>query len=298
MTEEIAGIAITHPDRILFPEQQLTKLHLARYYATVARRMLPHVAGRALTIVRCPEGLRKPCFYQKHMGPGMPDAIRGIEIREESGARRLYPAIDDASGLVALVQMGVLEVHLSGAREDDVERPDRMVFDLDPDVGLPFSKVVDAAFDVRARLETLGLRSWTKTTGGKGLHVVVPIAREHEWDVVHAFTRAVAESMARDKPEAYTVNTLKARRRGKIFIDYLRNGRGATAVAPYSTRARVGAPVATPVSWTELSNGIDPTTFTVATVPERLRSGSRDPWTGLGSHRQRISKSAVRALTR
>jgi bifunctional non-homologous end joining protein LigD len=295
MSEELAGIAITHPERVVYPEPRITKLDLARYYEIVARRMLPHVVGRPLTLYRCPGGLQKSCFYQKHVGPGMPDAIQGVEIDEANGARGTYPMIMGLPGLVALVQMGVLEIHLSGARADDVERPDRIVFDIDPDVGLPFSRVVEAALAIRAKLVSLGLRSWVKTTGGKGLHVVVPIVREHDWDVVHGFSKGVAESLVRESPAAYTVNALKVRRRGRIFIDYLRNGRGATAIAPYSTRARAGATVATPISWTALTKGIDPSDFTAVTLPSRLAGSTRDPWTGFLTLRQRLSTKALSA---
>src|SRR5262245_19513823 len=215
--EEVAGVAITNPGRLVYPDAGLTKLDVARYYERVARRMLPHAAGRALTLVRCPEGLRSACFYQKHLGRGMPAAVKSVEILEENGARRPYPMIEDAAGLVSLVQMGVLEIHLSGARADDVARPDRIVFDLDPDTSLPFSRVVEAAFEVRKRLEALDLSSFVKTTGGKGLHVVLPIVPDQGWGAVHAFAQRIAEGLAKDHPEAYTVNALKVRRHGRIF---------------------------------------------------------------------------------
>jgi bifunctional non-homologous end joining protein LigD len=290
----VAGIAISNPERVVYPDAKLTKLDVARYYELAAPRILPHAAGRALTLVRCPEGLAKPCFYQKHAGRGMPDAIGTVQVREETGAVRPYPVISDVAGLVGLVQMGVLEIHLSGARADDLERPDRVVFDLDPDVSLPFARVVDAALAVREKLASLGLLSWVKTTGGKGLHVVVPLVREHGWDVVHGMARGVAESLAAGDPGAYTVNALKERRRGRIFIDYLRNGRGATAVAPWSTRARPSATVAAPVSWAELARGVDPAAFTVATAAKRLRA--RDPWKDLAARPQKLGAKVFRAL--
>jgi bifunctional non-homologous end joining protein LigD len=289
---EVAGVRVTNPDRVLYPDTKLTKLGLIRYYEQVADRMLPHVSHRPLSLFRCPEGRGGACFYQKHVESGMPAAVGGVEIREGRGTRRRYPIVENLAGLVALVQMGVLEIHLWGARDDDVERPDRIVFDLDPAAGLGWDRVTNAAVLVRAKLEALGLESWVKTTGGKGIHVVVPVARRHDWDTVHEFSRAVAGSLVRAYPADFTINPLKVRRKGRIFIDYLRNARGATAVAPYSSRAREGAPVSAPISWEELSRGAKGADFTVTTVPARIRKQRHDPWAALADCRQKISAAA------
>jgi bifunctional non-homologous end joining protein LigD len=291
----VAGVRLSNPGRVLYPGQGLTKLALARYYEAVAERILPHVAGRPLTLVRCPQGHEKQCFYQKHAQEGLPEAIRSLDIREEGGKREPYVYIEDLDGLIALVQMGVLELHTWGARIDDVERPDRLVFDLDPDPGLPWDRLSDAALLLRRRLAELGLESWVKTTGGKGLHVVVPLQRRQGWDDVKSFARALAEALAREQPDRYLSKASKAARRGKIFIDWLRNARGATAVAAYSTRARDGAPVSAPLRWEEVATA-NPGDWTVETMPRRLARQRRDPWQGFWTARQSLSRAARRAM--
>ncbi len=292
---EVAGVRLSNPDRVLSPEQGLTKLDLARYYEAMAERILPHVAGRPLMVVRCPRGRDKQCFYQKHAQPGLPEAIRSLDIREEGGKREPYVYIQDLEGLISLVQMGVLELHTWGARVDDVERPDRLTLDLDPDPELPWGRVVEAALLVRRRLAELGLEAWVKSTGGKGLHVAVPLRRRQSWNEVKEFARALAEGLARDQPERYLSKASKAARRGKVFIDWLRNARGATAVAAYSTRARPGAPVSAPLRWEELATA-KPGEWTVETLPRRLGRQRRDPWQGFLSARQSLSRAARRAM--
>jgi DNA ligase D len=284
---ELAGVRLTSPDKVLYPEQGITKRDLAEYAIAVADWMLPHVARRPITLVRCPTGRQKKCFYQRHAGSGVPSELSEVEISgfEESGA---YLYITDVKGLVALVQMGVLEIHPWNARADRPERPDRVVFDLDPGEGLAFEDVVAGAHEVRARLSDLGLVSFAKTTGGKGLHVVVPIERRHEWPDVKRFARSLAEAIAADAPTRYLTRISLAERRGRIFIDYLRNDPTSTAVAPYSTRSRVNAPVATPVTWDEVTPGLDPVRFTIRTVPERLRGLNADPWADIDRIRQRL----------
>ena len=286
-TIEVAGVRLTSPEKILYPEQGITKRELAEYYVAVADWMLPHVARRPITLVRCPTGRQKKCFYQRHAGSGVPPELSEVEISgfEESGA---YLYIKDVKGLVALVQMGVLEIHPWNALADRPERPDRIVFDLDPGEDLAFADVVAGAHEVRARLTALGLVTFAKTTGGKGLHVVAPIERRAEWPDVKRFARTLAESIAADAPTRYLTRISKAERRGRIFIDYLRNDPTSTAVAPYSTRSREGAPVATPVSWEEVGPGLDPKRFTIRTVPERLRGLNADPWAEIGKVRQRL----------
>jgi DNA ligase D len=284
---ELAGVRLTSPDKVLYPEQGITKRDLAEYAIAVADWMLPHVARRPITLVRCPTGRQKKCFYQRHAGSGVPSELSEVEISgfEESGA---YLYITDVKGLVALVQMGVLEIHPWNARADRPERPDRVIFDLDPGEGLAFEDVVAGAHEVRARLSDLGLVSFAKTTGGKGLHVVVPIERRHEWPDVKRFARSLAEAIAADAPTRYLTRISIAERRGRIFIDYLRNDPTSTAVAPYSTRSRVNAPVATPVTWDEVAPGLDPARFTIRTVPERLRGLNADPWADIDRIRQRL----------
>lgn len=290
---EIAGVALTHPDRVLFAEQGLTKRDLAEYYAAVAARMLPHVRHRPLTLVRCPQGRARACFYQKHPGAAVPDVVKRVEVPESEGTG-VQLMIDDLRGLIALVQIGVLEFHVWGARVEALERPDRVVFDLDPDPTVDWPRVVEAARELRARLAGMKLTSFVKTTGGKGLHVVVPIAPVAPWAEVKAFAQSVARAMAQEAPHAYTTNMRKAERKGRIFIDYLRNERGATAVAPYSTRARPGAGVATPIDWRELSASLDPRAFNVRTVPARLSRRRRDPWQEMDALRQALPNGARR----
>jgi bifunctional non-homologous end joining protein LigD len=284
---EIAGVRLSSPEKVLYPEQGTTKRGLAEYYLAVADAMLTHVARRPITLVRCPTGRQKKCFYQRHAGSGVPAELGQVEVSgfEESGA---YLFIKDEKGLIALVQMGVLEVHPWGATVDRTDRPDRVIFDLDPGEGLGFPDVVAAALDIREVLERMGLQSFPKTTGGKGLHLVVPIERRQDWPTVKAFARQVSERLSSEEPQRFLSKLSIAARRGRIFIDYLRNDPTSTAVAPYSTRSRPGAPVATPLAWEELSDGLDPAAFNVETVPERLRRLGGDPWAEMGKVRQRL----------
>ncbi|KAA2235555.1 DNA ligase D [Salinarimonas soli] len=286
---DLAGVALTHPDRVLWPDQGLTKQGLAGFYAEIADWILPHVVDRPLALVRCPSGTEKACFFAKHPWAGMHEAVSRVRIGDEEGV-----AIHDLAGLLALVQAGVLEIHPWGASLADVDRPDRIVMDLDPDESVGFAEVIAAAREVRDRLGAFGLESFVKTTGGKGLHVVAPLTPAAGWDEVKAFTAALAEAMERDSPGRFTRTLEKSARTGRIFIDYLRNGRGATAIAAYSTRARPGAPVAVPLGWEELSPSLTPGFFTVANLPTRLRHLQRDPWEPVRSLRQRLPTLRVR----
>ncbi len=227
---EFAGIRLTHPDRVLWQGQGLTKLGLAEYYAEAADLILPHIAGRPLALVRCPNGEGGQCFYQKHSFAGLTDAVEIAHVDEKDGKDEAI-VIHDLRGLINLVQANVLEIHPWGARIDDVDRPDTLIFDLDPGEGLDWSAVIEAAKDVRRRLSDLGLESYVKTTGGKGLHVVSPLVPSVDWDELKAFAHGVALAMERDEPAKYISTMAKKARGGKIFVDYLRNGRGATAVA-------------------------------------------------------------------
>jgi bifunctional non-homologous end joining protein LigD len=292
---EIAGVRLTHPDKVLYPDKRITKLDLARYYVTVAEHMLPHVRGRPLTLVRCPEGEGGKCFYQKHPGDSAPDALNRIEIDEKEG-RTTYLTADDVAGLVSLVQMGVLEIHLWGSTRKTLEQPDRVIFDLDPDSGLPWPRIIEGALAVRDLLAEMGLDSFVKGTGGKGLHVVLPLKPKYHWDAIKSFAHAVAGEIVRRHPEAYTPSLPKKARHGKIFIDYLRNQRGATAIAPYSARAKPGAPVAAPLTWKEVEAGTRGDAFTIATLPDRLQRLRRDPWDGLLDAKQQIPAAMMRKL--
>lgn len=296
MTEAvtISGVRVTSPDKILFPEQGLTKRDLADYYGAVANVMLPHVAYRPISLVRCPQGRERSCFFQRHAGSGIPEAVHEIAI---PGFDEPYLYITDLAGLVSLVQIGTLEIHPWGSRIDRPDRPDRLVLDLDPGEGVAFAEVVQAALDVRERLARLKLTSVAKTTGGKGLHVVVPIDRRTSWAEAKAFAREFAEAMAADAPERFLTRISKAERKGRIFIDYLRNDPTSTAIAPYATRNRKGAPVATPIAWEEVRRDLDPALFTVATVPARI-AAIGDPWCDLASVRQRLPAAAKRAGSR
>jgi bifunctional non-homologous end joining protein LigD len=290
----LAKITLTHPERVLDPESGLTKRGLAEYLALVADRMLPHITNRPISFVRCPGGTAKACFYQKHIETKLPPGIGSVTIKEKEGTGD-YLTIDSAEGLIGLAQMGVLEVHPWGSRADDVEKPDRLIFDFDPVPDVQFTWVVEAALAMRDRLEKLGLESFLKTTGGKGLHVVAPIDRDHEWPLVKEFARAVATATAAESDRYVTVMT-KAKRTGKIFIDFFRNDRGATAVAPYSTRARPGAPVATPLEWREATPALTPSHFTVESMPRRLARMIDDPWAPMLTLKQSIGKAALKSM--
>ena len=284
----VVGVRITHPDRVLYPGLGVTKIELARFYQKIADRILPYVTGRPLAIVRCPAGISqgKECFFQKHIDESFPEAVKSVEI-EEKGEKSSCLYIEDAAGLVGLVQMGALELHPWGSRIETIEKPDCMIFDLDPADDSPWENVVIAARELRSVLLELKLASFLKTTGGKGLHVVVPLAPDAVWDQVKEFSRQVALTLVGEHPKLYTANLSKSARHGKVFIDYLRNGRGATAVAPYSTRAKPGAPVATPIDWEELSPRLKPDQFNVANLARRLMK--RDPWSRYGQILQSIS---------
>lgn len=290
----VAGVRISNPDRVLYPQQGVTKIALARYYEAAAERMLPHVADRLMSLVRCPQGREGSCFYQKHAGEGFPDAILRKEIEEGSGKRNSYLYVRDVEGLVSAVQMGTLEFHIWWSRIDNLEKPDRLVFDLDPDEGLDFSDVKRAAVDMREQLKRLGLNSLAMVTGGKGVHVVVPIARRSPGTDAKHFAEAIARGMAGEEPDRFTATMSKAKRKGRIFIDWLRNERGSTAIAPYSTRARQGAPVAMPVTWNELKNLEAANLFHIEDAARRL--DDPDPWAEAGGWRQSITKPMLSAV--
>jgi len=292
--DEIAGVHLTHPDRVLYADQGITKRELALYYKAIANWILPHVENRPLTLLRCPEGYGKACFYQRHTRNVVHGAIHSISIRDgKASAAYLY--IDSLSGLIALVQMGVLEIHTWGSRKDRLERPDRLIFDLDPDPSLPWRRLKEAGETLRSLLSDLGLKAFVKTTGGKGLHIVVPIAPKQDWEFAKDFSKSIAERMVQMMPDRYIATMSKARRAGKIFIDYLRNARTASAVCAYSPRARSGAPVSMPVHWRELTEDVR-AKFTLRNVPEHLAHRAQDPWADYDRSRVSLSKAMLRRL--
>jgi bifunctional non-homologous end joining protein LigD len=282
----VGGVALTHPDRELWPG--ITKQQLAEYWLAVADHALPGLARRPLAVVRCPTGIAGEHFFQKHGHSALPSAIREGEVEGSP-----FLAIDDADGLVAMAQMSAIELHAWGATEADPLHPDLIVLDLDPGDGVPFADVVKGAIDVRDHLQRLGLESFCRTTGGKGLHVVVPLEPIAHWDDVKLFCRALAESMSQEQPDVYLPTLRKADRRGKILIDWLRNGMGATAIASFCPRARPGASVATPVTWDEVNRKLDPAKFTLRSTPDRLARLRGDPWEGFSSMRQRLPDLAT-----
>ncbi len=269
-----SSVTLSHPDRVYWPDVGVTKEGLADYYAEAWPFMKPLIVGRALALVRCPDGIGGQTFFQKHAWKGLNRNI--VLVKDPTEPEELI-SIRDFDGLMALVQSAALEIHPWGSTVTDWERPDMIVMDLDPGDDVTWTSVIAAAEEVRARLKNAGLASFVKTSGGKGLHVVSPIKPKADWPAVKAFTKAMADSMAADSPDRFVSTIPKARRHGKILIDYLRNQRGMTAVAAYSTRARPGASVSMPLAWEELTSEIGPAYFTTSNAPARL-SSSADPW--------------------
>ncbi|HVY87288.1 MAG TPA: non-homologous end-joining DNA ligase [Hyphomonadaceae bacterium] len=280
---------LTHPDKVLWADVGLTKQNLAEYYAAHADLILPHLKDRPLSIVRCPEGAKGECFFQKHGNPSTPKSIDTVSIREKDGSKAQYLVVRSREALVSTAQIGALELHVWGCRIDEIEKPERIVFDLDPDEGLNFDDVKEAAFEVRDVLASVGLESFPMITGGKGVHVIVPIARRNDWVEVKTFAHGFSEKLAAASPNRYVVNMSKKKRKGRIFLDYLRNERGSTAIVPYSPRRRDGAPVATPVSWAELGRIDKASKFTMENLDARLKGQKRDPWPGYFSQKQTLT---------
>lgn len=273
------AVKLTHPDRVYWPDTGVTKQGLADYYAEVWPHIEPFVTGRPLALLRCPSGIAGEKFFQKHAWKGMNPNIALINDPKEPDDEPLI-SIDSLDGLAGLVQSAVLEIHPWGSTVEDWERPDMIIMDLDPGDGVPWDRVIEAAQETKERLERAGLAAFVKTSGGKGLHIVAPLKPKAEWPAVKDFTKAIADAMAADSPDRYVSTIAKAKRGGKILVDYLRNQRGATAVAAYSSRARPGSAVSAPLTWEELGPGIGPAHFTVENMPKRLASLRRDPWQG------------------
>jgi bifunctional non-homologous end joining protein LigD len=298
----VAGIGISHADRVLFPAARITKLDLARYYAAIAEWMLPDLIDRPLTLVHCPKGVppggaRKgvDCVFMKHAKVWGPAPIRRVRIQEKTKTGE-YLIADTTAALVGLAQMDVLEIHTWNSRFTRLETPDRIVIDLDPGSDVTWSAVVSAARLVRRLLGVLDLNCFVKTTGGRGLHVVVPVRPKADWTECLAFARAFAQSLVRQRPETFTDRFAKAGRADRILVDYLRNNRTNTSIAAYSTRARPDAPVSTPLAWDELSPSRTPERFTLATVARRLAGLRADPWRAYWKTTGTVDARAIRAL--
>jgi bifunctional non-homologous end joining protein LigD len=282
---------LSSPDKLVYPADGITKQQVADYYAAVASRLLPEVERRPLSLLRCPDGLKGQCFFQKHHADSLGDGVHAVGIRQKDGSDEDYVYIDDIEGLLDLVQMNTLELHPWGSRIEDVERPDRLVFDLDPGEGVTWAAIKAGARDVRDRLEEIGLESFLRLSGGKGVHVVVPIAPGPDWTEVKAFCEAFADAMASQAPDKYVATASKAKRGGVIFIDWLRNGRGATSVASWSLRARAGAGVAMPLRWDELGRTRSGADYPLARALRRAASLRKDPWAGWeAATRQKLVK--------
>jgi bifunctional non-homologous end joining protein LigD len=290
--ERVGGVRLTHPEKVLFGPQGITKRDLAKYLEAAAPHMLPHVAGRLASLVRCPQGRARKCFFQRHGSAGFPEQFRLLAVREKDRGKNDYLYLEDTAGLIAAAQVGVLELHIWGSRVDDIERPDRLVFDLDPDPAVDFEKVKEAALHMRDVLGALGLESFALLTGGKGIHVVVPLVRRHGWPTIKAFAKSVADRVVEDGPDHYVATMSKAKRKGRIFIDHFRNERGATAIAPFSPRAREGAPLAWPVAWRALASIRAASQFRLGEADPR----SADGWGRYGKVHQTLKVASLRAL--
>jgi bifunctional non-homologous end joining protein LigD len=293
----VSGVRLTSPDRVLFDTQGITKRDLATYMAEMAEHILPFTKDRPISLVRCPAGRSDECFFQKHRGASVPDEIGETLIEEKDGEEKSYLLFGNAAALVAAAQIGALELHGWGSRTDRIERPDRLVIDLDPDEKLDFNDVRSAAREVREVLESAGLVSFPMLTGGKGIHVVAPLERRRGWNDVKAAARGLARKLSAAAPDRYVAEAAKAKRGGRIFLDWMRNQRGATAIVPYSPRARKGAPVATPIRWDELSGIASASRYSIATIRTRLGQLSDDPWREYHDVRQSITDGLLDFLT-
>ena len=283
-----ASVALSSPDRVVYPDVGITKKVVFDYYAAVSQRLLEDAGNRLLSVVRCPDSIEGQRFFQKHLGPGFGAAIHRKDILENDGDPAEYFFVDDQAGVLALAQMNVLEFHPWGSQVATLEKPDRVIFDLDPDPGIGWPKIRAAAKELRDVLEDLGLQSFPRLTGGKGVHLVVPIAKRYAWDTARAFCDGFAHAMETRHPTRYLATASKAKREGKIFIDWLRNGRGATAVCNFSLRARPGAPVAMPVTWDEFARVRAPDRFKLRDALKRIDAPI---WDDAGARQQRLPKA-------
>jgi bifunctional non-homologous end joining protein LigD len=284
----VAGVKLTHPDKVFYPETKTTKHDVAEYYEFAAQWMLPHVINRPLALVRCPQGRSSKCFFQRNWSSTLPKAVNQVDV-SDGKKKEVHVGVHDLSGVVSLVQIGVLEVHTWNCRSKDIEHPDQLIFDLDPGPDLKWQRVIEAAQMLHVTLEKLDLPVYLKTSGGKGLHLTIPIVPNIDWDQAKSFCEAIAKDLVRQS-DLFVANMRKDLRGGKVYIDYHRNGRGATAVAPYSTRARTGAPVSMPISWKELGKLHSAAEFTVETARRYLEKRQTDPWDDFEQSRVDLQK--------
>lgn len=282
------AITITHPDRVVYPRDSITKGDVAAYYQRVMTWLLPNVIKRPLSVIRCPEGASKTCFFQKHPMNGL-NHVGAIKLKEEKGTLATYMYAKNADSILELVQFGAMELHVWSTHINHLETTDRVVFDLDPSPRVTWQRIVAAARSLKVQMEELGLTSFVRTSGGKGLHVVLPINPACSWELAKDFSHAVATRMATEQPQEFVDTANKAKRAGKIYVDYLRNARGATSIANYSLRVRTGAPVATPLRWEELSKVEGGDAFTIRSLPRRLSRLRKDPWENIDSVKQTLS---------
>jgi bifunctional non-homologous end joining protein LigD len=282
------GIEISSPQRVIFPELKLTKKDLADYYATIEPLIMVDAARRPMTLIRCPAGRTGECFFQKHDTGSMGEAVKHVPIEEKKGGVQDYLYVDDIEGILQCVQMGTIEFHGWGSRVDKVDYPDRLVFDLDPDVGLEFADVREAAKRIRDLLADMGLKTFPMLTGGKGIHVIAPLDQSADWDAVKSFAERFSRAIAEAEPERFTANIRKVQRKGRIFLDWLRNQRGATAVMPYSARAREGAPVAAPIAWEEIDDYEGGNAFTIRELDLLIERSSKKMLLGWGEAKQAL----------
>lgn len=290
--------ALTHPGRVYYPGENITKRDVRDYYRAVADHLLPHAAGRPLSLVRCPGGIGDGCFYQRHYAESLPSGLKPVPLLEKDGEPADYLTIEDVSGLDALAQIGALEIHPWGSKTGEIELPERLIFDLDPDAGLDFADVKAAALTVRALLEAAGLTPFALLTGGKGVHVIAPLVPVADWEMVKDFARTLARVLAAQDPQRFVAEAAKKKRKNRIFIDWLRNQRGQTSVCPFSLRARPGAPVATPVRWEELAHAESGAPYSIRTIPRRLGALKTDPWAGYFDSAEALSPAALKVLKR
>ena len=290
------ALPITHPDKVLDEQSGMTKRDLAEYYLAVAAHLLPHIADRPLSLVRCPEGTSKQCFFQKHVGPGLPEGVGSVPVpNKKTGKKEDFVTLNTEQGLLGLAQIGVLEVHPWGSKNESLDRADRIIFDLDPDTRIGWETLASAASELRDRLKKLKLTSYLKSTGGKGLHVVVPIRPENEWPVIKQFAHSVVLRMEREQPNLYITKMTKAQRTNRIYLDYLRNDRESTAIAPFSPRARSGAGGGNSVRLEVNSKGSERPVFHVSDFESWKARLKRDPWKAMARSEQQITEDIIRA---
>jgi bifunctional non-homologous end joining protein LigD len=287
-------IELTHPDRVYFPDAGVTKRDYRDYLVGVADWILPHVRRRPLSLVRCPDDIEAGCFFQKHHAEGMPAGFKSVDIAEKSGETAPYIYIEDEAGLTSCAQFGALELHPWGSRIDDLEHPERLIFDLDPGEGFDFADLKDAAREIRALLEEAGLNPFVMLTGGKGIHVIAPIRAGASWDDARDFARGLAKGLEANDPDRYVAEASKEKRKARIFVDWLRNQRGQTSIAPYALRARPGAPAATPIRWDELSKARSGHDYDIHSLPRRLARIKEDPWKDYFQSAAALSPNAVK----